>query len=66
MADIESDMEVDNRIEDPQWPKQQAVSSTPIVPGSIRPTRKSRRHAEKAFVMVNSSERGRNKGMQIK
>jgi hypothetical protein len=64
-ADIESDMEQDTSIEDSQWPKQQDMSTVPIVPGSIWPTRKSRRHAEKAFVTVNAIERGRNKGILI-
>jgi hypothetical protein len=44
-ADVESDMDQDNGIEDPESPEQQDVSAMPNVPGLIRPIRKSKRHA---------------------
>jgi hypothetical protein len=37
-VDVESDMEKDNRIEDPEFPEQQAVIASQNVPGLIRPT----------------------------
>ena len=64
--DVESDMEQDNTIEDPESPKQQDVSAAPNVPGLIRPTRKSKRHAEKVLVTVNTIETRRNKGVKKK
>jgi len=41
-SDVESDIEPDNSIEDPQCPEQRDVSASPNVPGMIRPTRKSK------------------------
>jgi len=61
-ADDESDIEHNNGIEDAECPEQQDVSAPPNVPGLVRPTRKSKRHAEKALVMVNAVETRRNKG----
>jgi hypothetical protein len=46
VADVESDMDQDNSINDPESPEQQDVSAAPNVPRLIRPTRKSKRHAE--------------------
>jgi hypothetical protein len=63
-AEIESDMEQDNSIEDPECPEQRDVSSAPNVPRLIRPTCKSKRQAEKVFVMVNTIETRRNKGVK--
>jgi len=65
-ADVESDMEQDNSIEDPESPEQRDVSAVPNVPGLIRPTRKSKRHAEKVLVTVNAIETRRNKGVKKK
>jgi len=42
-ADIESDIEQDNRIEVPECPEQRDVSAARNVPALIRPTRKSKR-----------------------
>jgi hypothetical protein len=58
----EPDIEHNNGIEDPECPEQQDVSATPNVPGLVRPTRKSKRQAEKALVTVNAVEMRRNKG----
>ena len=65
-ADVESDMDQENGIEDFDCPEQQDVSVTPNVPGLIWPTQKSKRHAEKLLVMVNAIETRRNKGVQKK
>jgi len=61
-VDDESDIEQNNGIEDPECPEQQDVSTTPNVPGLVRPTWKSKRQAEKLLVMVNAAETRRNKG----
>jgi hypothetical protein len=66
VADVESDMEQDNTFEDPKSPEQRDVSTTPNVPGLIRPTWKSKRHAEKVLVTVNTIETRRNKGVKKK
>jgi len=60
-ADDESDIEHNNGIEDPECPEQQDVSATPNVPGLVRPTRKSKRQAEKVLVTVIAVETRRNK-----
>jgi len=60
-ADDESDIEQYNGIEDLHCPDRQDVSAMPDLPGLVRPTRKSKRHAEKLFVMVNVVETRRNK-----
>jgi len=65
-VDVESDMEQDNSIEDPESPEQRDVSAAPNVPGLIRPQRKSKRHAEKVLVTVNAIEMRRNKGVKKK
>jgi hypothetical protein len=58
----ESDIEHNNGIEDPECPEQQDVSAAPNVPRLVRPTRKSKRQAEKVLVTVNAVETRRNKG----
>ena len=58
----ESDIEHNNGIEDPECPEQQNMSAAPNVPGLVRPTRKSKRQAEKVLVTVNAVETRRNKG----
>jgi hypothetical protein len=65
-ADIESDMDQDNSIEDPESPEQQNVSTMPNVSGLIRPIGKSKRHAEKVLVTVNTMETRRNKEVKKK
>ena len=65
-ADFEYDMEQDNTIEYPETPEQRDVSAAPNVPGLIRPTWKSKRHAEKVLVTVNAIETRRNKGVKKK
>jgi len=61
-ADNESDIGPNNGIEDPECAEQQDVSAAPIVPGLVRPTRKSKRHGEKVLVTVNAVETWKNKG----
>ena len=60
-ADVESDIEQDNIIEDLECPEQWDVSVVPNVHGLIRPTQKSNRQAEKVFMMVNAIKTRRNK-----
>jgi len=62
IADDESDIEDNNGIEDSECPEQQDVSTAPIMPGLVRPTRKSNREAEKVLVTVNAVETWRNDG----
>jgi len=65
-ADVESHMEPDNTIQDPESPEQLDVSAPPNVPRLIRPPRKSKRHAEKVLVTVNAIELRRNMGVKKK
>jgi hypothetical protein len=41
-ADDDCDIEHDNCIKNPKFPEQKDVSTAPNVPGSVRPTRKSK------------------------
>jgi hypothetical protein len=61
-VDDGSDIGPNNGIEDLECPEQQDVSAAPNVPGLVRPTRKSKRQAEKLLVTVNAVETQRNKG----
>ena len=65
-ANDESEIDQNNGIEDAECPEQQDVSAAPDVPGLVRPTRKSKRPAEKALVTVNAIETRRNKGVKKK
>ena len=65
-ADNESGIEQNNGIKDPECPEQQDVNAVSNVPRLVRPTRKSKRQAEKVFVMVNAVEIQRNKGGEKK
>jgi len=65
-ADVESDMDQDNSIEDPEYQEQRDVIAAPNVPRLIRPTRKSKRQADKVLVTVNAIETRRNKGVTKK
>jgi hypothetical protein len=61
-ADNDSDMEYNNCFEDPECPEKQDVSGAPNVPGLVRPTRKTKRQAEKVIMTVNAAETRRNTG----
>jgi len=61
-ADDESNVEPNTGIEDPECPEQQDVNAAPNVPGFVRPTRKSKRRAEKVLMTVNAVETRRNTG----
>jgi hypothetical protein len=63
-ADVESDIEQGNGIEDTECPEQRDVSAIPNVPGLIWPTRKSKRQAEKGIVTTNAIETRRTKGVK--
>jgi hypothetical protein len=66
VVDHESDIEQGNGIEDPEWPLRRDVSGEQTVTGLIRPTRISKRQAEKVLVMVNAIETRRNQGVNKK
>jgi len=61
-ADDESDIGPNNGIEDPECPGQQDVSAAQNVPALLRPTRKSKRQAEKVLMTVIAVETRRNTG----
>jgi len=61
-ADNESDIEHNNRIEDPECQEQQDVSAALNVAGLVRPTGKSQRQAENVLVTFNAVEMCRNQG----
>jgi len=63
-ADVQSAIEQDNRIHDPESPEQRDVSTVPNVRGLIQLTVKSKRQAEKVLVMLNSIETRRNQGVK--
>jgi len=63
-ADIQSDIQQINSIEDPDCREQQDVSTAPNVPGLIWPTWKSKSQAEQVLVTVNAIETRRNKGVK--
>jgi hypothetical protein len=65
-ADVESDMDQDNTINDPESPEQRDVIAISRIPELIRPTRYSKRHAENRFVMVNAIHTRRNTGVKKK
>ena len=62
--DVESDIEQDISIKDPECQQQWDVSATPIVAVLIQPMRKSKGEADKVLVMVNAIETKRNKGVK--
>jgi len=61
-ADNGSNIQPDNGIKDMQSQACRAVSATPNVPGSIRPTQKSMKQAEMVLIMVTVMETRRSKG----
>jgi len=63
-ADVESDIEQDNAIEDPECPEQRDGRATPNVPGLSRPLRKWKWQAEEVLVTVSAIETRRNKGVK--
>jgi len=63
-ADVESDTEQDNGIDDPECPAQWEMSPAPNVPGLIGPTQKSKIQAEKVLMTVNAFETRRHKGVK--
>jgi len=65
-ADVESDIEQDNGVEDLECQEQQVVIAAPNVPGLIWPTGKSIRQAEKVLATVNAIETRRNMGVNKK
>jgi len=66
VADCESDIQPQHRVEDPECPEQRDVSATPNVPGLIQPARKSKRQDEEVLMIVNAIETMGNKGVKKK
>jgi hypothetical protein len=64
VADIESDIQQDNSIEDLQCPEQQNVSTVPNFPRLIRPTGKFKIQTVMVLVTVNAMETRTNKGVK--
>jgi len=56
LAGVESDTEKDINIEHPESIEKRDVIAAPNFLGFIRPTRKSKRQADKLLVMVNTLE----------
>jgi len=65
-ADNESDIDLDNAIDDTETPVEQNVSTASIVPGLLWPRWRSKQTEEKVLMTVNTIERRRNKGIKIK
>jgi len=65
-VDIESDIEQDNSVEDPESREQLHVSPALNVPRLIRPPWKSKIQAEKVLMTVNTIKTRRNKGVKKK
>ena len=59
-AEVESNIEPDVGIEDPEGPEQWDMSATPNIPGLIRPTWKSKRLAENVLLKVNTLASAKN------
>jgi len=66
VADIDSDREQDNGMEEPESAEQQDVSTTPNVPRLIQPTWTSKSQAIQVLVMFNAMEMRRTKGIKKK
>jgi hypothetical protein len=64
-ADIESEWEQTNGIEDQATPEQRNVSIARNVPRLIWPSRRSKKKSEKWLVTVSTMETRRNKGNKI-
>jgi len=66
MADIESDIERDNGIDDREGAEQRDVSASPNIPGLCQPTQKSKGLAETVLLTVKAKEMRRNTGIKTK
>jgi len=62
--EVESDVQQDNSIKDPEIAEQRDVSTTPNVVALIWPTQRSMRQAKQVLEMVHSMETRRNTGIQ--
>jgi hypothetical protein len=65
-ADIESEIELENAIEDTEMPEHWNVSAAPNVPGLIRLTRRPKKIVEKQFMMANTMETSTTEGIKKK
>jgi len=63
---VESDMDHNNNIEDPECLEQQDVGAAPNVPGLIRPTPKSNTQGDTVFLTFNAIETRRIQGVKKK
>jgi len=66
VAEVESDIERGNGIEDPECSELQDLRAKPNVPGLIRPTQMSKRLAETVLVIVHAITTMRKKGVTKK
>jgi len=62
-AEVESNLEQDDSIDDPDCPEQRHVSTGPNVSGLIQPTQNSKRQDGTVLMMVNAIKTRRNKGV---
>ena len=65
-ADKESNIELDNAVDDPESSVVWDVIAALNVPGLIRPTCRLRKIAEKVLIMVSTMHTSRNKGNKKK
>jgi hypothetical protein len=63
-AENESEIELDNTVEDTETPAQRHVRAALNVPELIRHTRRSKKKVEKVIMLVNTIETGRNNGIK--
>jgi len=65
-ADIQSDIQQDDSIQDRECPERLDVNASPNVHRMIRPTHKSKRQAANVLMTVNAIQTRRNQGVQKK
>jgi len=66
LADVESESEQADGIEESECQEQQDLRAAPNVPGMIRPTPKSTRQGETVLQTVDAMETSRNEGINRK
>jgi len=65
-GDNESEIELNNGVQDSETEVHWVVTATPNVPGLILPTWRSKNKAEKVLIMVSTMEMRRSKGIKKK
>jgi len=66
VPDVETYMDPDNGLEDPESTQQWHLNTTAHVPGLMHPTWRSKEEASKAIMIANAIETRRNKGYKTK